>query len=31
MIPYNINKNFINKEFKWYIINISTTIKKYTS
>ena len=27
MIAYNIKKNFINREFKQYMINIGTTIK----
>ena len=27
MIIYNIEKNFINGEFKQYIVNISTIIK----
>jgi hypothetical protein len=27
MIVYNIEKNFISKKFKQYIINIGTTIK----
>ena len=27
MIAYNIEKNFINKKFKQYAVNIGTTIK----
>ena len=27
MITYNIEKNFISKEFKQYAVNIGTTIK----
>ena len=27
MIIYNIKKNFINKEFKQYMVNIGTIIK----
>ena len=27
MIVYNIKKNFINREFKQYIVNIGTIIK----
>ena len=27
MIAYNIKKNFINREFKQYTVNMGTTIK----